>query len=255
VIEKNNLRILVVDDEKPARRDIIRILGKVKDVEIVGEAGDGREAVELMDKTKPDIVLLDIQMPGLDGFQVIEALPVEEPLPLIIFVTAYDEYALKAFEVHAVDYLLKPVDEKRLLDTIERVRRVNHMDANGPDIKAMLESLEPHRGRLVVNCGDRLVALDLDDVFYATISAGDVIVAGMEIEGRTSYKSLDELQSELPSDKFIRVHRSYLANIGRIYEILPRLGGSYNLKMGSKSGPVIPLSRSRAKELRKILKW
>lgn len=255
MVERKNLRILVVDDEQPARRDIIRILGKVRDVEVVGEAEDGREAVELMKTIRPDIVLLDIQMPGLDGFQVIEALPAEEPLPSIIFITAYDEYALKAFEVHAVDYLLKPLDEKRVMEAIERVRRVNNMDVNGPDIKAMLESLEPGRGRLAVNCGDRLVALDLDDVYYVTISAGDVIVAGKEIEGRTSYKSLDELQSELPSDKFIRVHRSYLANIGKIYEILPRLGGSYNLRMGGRNGPVIPLSRSRAKELRKILKW
>ncbi len=253
--ESRKLTVLVVDDEKPARRDIIRILGKVDNVEVTGQAGDGKEALKLMERCEPDIILLDIQMPGLDGFQVLEAFPEDKPLPAVIFITAYDEYALQAFDVHAVDYLLKPVDEERLIEAIDRVRRVKRFDDGGSDIRALLKSLRPGPLRLAVQCGGRLITLDIQDILYATVSAGDVMVAGDGVEGRTSYKSLDELQSELPSDKFIRVHRSYLANIGRIHEILPRPGGSYRLRMGGKEGPVIPLSRSRAGELRKILKW
>jgi DNA-binding LytR/AlgR family response regulator len=253
--EKERLRILVVDDEAPARRDLKRILGTVAGVEIAGEAADGHEAVKSIKKLHPDVVLLDIQMPGLDGFQVVSKIADLEPSPAIVFVTAYDQYAIKAFEVHAVDYLLKPVEEKRLAQAIERARRIRGGLEPGPDLKALVAAAGAVRKRLALRQGQSLVTIDVDDILYATIDSGGVRVVARGAEGTAGFRSLDELEKELAAKQLMRVHKSYVANINRIFEITPWFSGSYQLRMEGKGGPVIPLSRAQARELRKILKW
>lgn len=253
--ENDSLRALIVDDERPARREMKRMLGSVEGVEVVGEASDGLAAISLIEEHQPDLVLLDIQMPGLDGFQVIERLKGLGELPSIIFITAYDQYALKAFEVHAVDYLLKPVDEGRLARAVEHVRRIRRGLEVSPDLAALLKMIRAAPKRIAVRRGDSHVLVSEDDILYATISAGDVIVVTDELEGIVGLRSLDELQRELSKNRFFRVHRSYLANIERIHEISPWFSGRYQLRMGAIDGPVIPLSRSQAGRLRELLKW
>lgn len=253
--DKNRLRILIVDDEAPARRDLRRILGKIGGLEIVGEASEGLEAAKLAKKLQPDTLLLDIQMPGLDGFQVVSRLNDMDRVPSIIFVTAYDEYAIRAFEVHAVDYILKPVEERRLAQAIERARRIRGGAEPGPDLKALLNAVGASSKRLAVRQGESLVMIDVSDILYATVSEGSIKVVARGLEGTVGFRSLDEIERELASKRFMRVHKSYLANIDRIYEITPWFNGSYKLRMGDKGGPVVPLSRTQARELRKVIKW
>ena len=253
--QKDRLRILIVDDEAPARKDLRRICGKLGGIEVVGEAGDGPDAVKLARKLAPDAVLLDIQMPGLDGFQVVARLADMEPVPSIIFVTAYDEYAIRAFEVHAVDYILKPVEEKRLAQAIERAGRIRGGAEAGPDLKALLDAVGASPKRLAVRQGESLVMVDVNDILYATVAEGSIKVVAREVEGSVAFRSLDELEKELKGRPFARVHKSYVANINRIFEITPWFSGSYQLRMEGKGGPVIPLSRAHARELRKLLKW
>jgi two-component system response regulator LytT len=253
--EKDVLRILVVDDEAPARRDLKRILGKLAGVVIAGEAGDGHEAVKSIRKLRPDVVLLDIQMPGLDGFQVVGRIAGMEREPSVIFITAYDEYALRAFDVHAIDYVLKPVEEKRLAQAIARARRIRTGAEAGPDLAALLGAVGAAPKRIAVRQGESLVMVDVNDILYATVDGGSIKVVAREVEGSVAFRSLDELGRELGPGRFMRVHKSYLANVGRIYEITPWFGGSYKLRMDAKGGPEIPLSRAQAKELRKILRW
>ncbi len=251
----NRLRVLIADDEAPARRDLKRILGKIEWVEVVGDACDGPEAVKLIKKLEPDVALLDIQMPGLDGFQVVARVAGLEKPPAVIFVTAYEEYAIKAFEVHAVEYVLKPVEEKRLAEALERARRIRKGAEPGPDLAALLKAVGASGRRLAIRQGECLVMVDVDDILYATVEAGGVKIFARGVEGTVSFRSLDELAAELGRGQFMRVHRSYLANINHIHEITPWFSGSYKIRREGKGGPVIPLSRAQARELRKILKW
>jgi two-component system response regulator LytT len=253
--DKDRLRILIVDDESPARKDLKRIIGKLDGLEVVGEASEGLEAVRLAQKLQPDAILLDIQMPGLDGFQVVSRLNDMERAPSIIFVTAYDEYAIRAFEVHAADYILKPVEERRLAQAIDRARRIRGGAESGPDLKALLSAVGASPKRLAVRRGEALVMIDVDDILYATVSEGSIKIVARGLEGAVSFRSLDELEREINSSRFLRVHKSYLANVSRIHEIMPWFGGTYKLRMEGKEGPVIPLSRAHARELRTLIKW
>lgn len=251
----DTLRAIVIDDEAHARRDLRRLLGALGGVEIVGEAADGPEAVRLVRKLAPDVLFLDIQMPGIDGFQVVARIANLETVPAIVFVTAYDEYAIRAFDVHAADYLLKPVEERRLAQAVERARRIRRGIEPGPDFAALLDAIGAGSKRLALRAGESVVMVDAGDVLYATIEAGCVRVTAREAEGVSTFRSLEELERELGSGRFMRVHKSYLANVERIYEITPWFSGSWRLRMGGKGGPEIPLSRAQARELRKVLKW
>ncbi len=255
MIENDSLHVLIVDDEAPARRDIRRMLGKIERIEIAGEAADGLEAVEMIQKTNPDVVLLDIQMPGLDGFQVIEKLDAPDTIPAVIFITAYDQYAVRAFEVHAVDYLLKPVEEERLVEAIERMRRIVKGLERRSDLEALLRTISGGPKRIPVRQGAGHVMVSEDDILYATLASGDVVVATAEMEGPTNFRSLDRLMQEFTPGKFVRAHRSHIVNVQKIHEITPWLGGRYRLRLGNAEGPVIPLSRTQARELRKLLKF
>jgi two-component system LytT family response regulator len=249
----NPLCILIVDDEAPARERLRRLLAGLEDVQVIGEAGDGIEAVEMIEGQRPDLVLLDIQMPGLDGFGVLQAL--EEP-PAVIFVTAYDEYAIRAFEVHALDYLLKPFSRERLENAICRAQEAL---AGEQDLAAqlgpLLESLATEGRfltRLAVHDRDRIRVLDADEVDWISIEDEQVLVhVGDQVYAIR--RTLTELEAQLDPHHFFRAHRSALVNLDRVQEIIPWFKGSHILRL--TTGAEVELSRAQARALRKILDW
>jgi DNA-binding LytR/AlgR family response regulator len=249
----NPMRTLIVDDELPSRQRLQRLLAVVEAVEVVGEAEDGLRAVELIEALSPDLLLLDIQMPGLNGFEVIEALA--EPPP-VIFVTAYDEYAIRAFEVNALDYLLKPFSRERLA---EAVARAQHSLAEERDVAArlapMLESLATqgcYLTRLAVRDRDRIRVLDVQQVDWIGVEDEQTMVH----VGDQAYlvrRTLTELDTRLDPARFFRAHRSAVVNLDRVKEVIPWFKGSHKLRLSS--GAEIDLSRARARALRALLQW
>jgi DNA-binding LytR/AlgR family response regulator len=247
------MRTLVVDDEGPARERLKRLLASLEDVEVVGEAGDGVQAVEMIEAQAPDLVLLDIQMPGLDGFGVVEAL--EDP-PAIIFVTAYEQYAIRAFEVHALDYLLKPFSRERLARAIHRAQVAL---AEGQDLSAQLRPLleglaaeGQYLSRLAVRDRECIRVLDADDVDWIGIEDEQVLVH----VGDQAYpirRTLTELEGRLDPNRFFRAHRSAIVNLDRVQEVIPWFKGSHILRL--TTGAEVDLSRAQARALRKILDW
>jgi DNA-binding LytR/AlgR family response regulator len=252
-MSNETMKVLVVDDEKPARRDLARILGKIEGFEKSGEASDGLKAVEMIRSGEHDIVLLDIQMPGLDGFQVLGRLAEASGSPPVIFVTAYDQYAIRAFDVQAVDYILKPVDEDRLREALARAAERVRGAIPRQDLDELLRSVGALAQRVPVRRGSGVVMVDVQEILYAGIAGGEVMIVTDDLEGTSSRRSLDELQAELPAGMFMRVHRAYLANVYRIREIIPWENNSYRVRMGSDGGPVIPVSRANARELKRRL--
>jgi two-component system LytT family response regulator len=247
------MRTLIVDDEVPARERLKRLLTDVEGVDLVGEAEDGIQAVEMIEADKPDLVFLDIQMPGLDGFGVIEAL--EDP-PLVIFVTAYDRYAIQAFEVNALDYLLKPFTRQRLEKAVRRARQEL---ADEEDVAArlgpLLESLAAqgrYLARLAVRDRDRIRVLDVSEVDWIGVEDERVTVySGDEVY--SVRRTLGELEARLDPACFFRAHRSAIVNLDRVAEVIPWFKGSHKLRLAT--GVEVELSRARARALRKILDW
>jgi two-component system LytT family response regulator len=247
------IRVLIVDDEAPARERLKRLLADIEGVELIGQAEGGVQAVEMVERERPDLVLLDIQMPGLDGFGVIEAL--EDPPP-VIFVTAYDEYAIRAFEVNALDYLLKPFSRERLE---KAVRRAQEALAEEQDfamrLGPLLESLATqgrYLTRLAVRDRDRICVLDVDEVDWIDVEDEQVMVH----VGDRAYlirRTLTELEARLNPAHFFRAHRSAIVNLSRVKEVIPWFKGSHKLRL--TTGAEVDLSRARARALRKILGW
>jgi two-component system LytT family response regulator len=247
------IRVLIVDDEAPARERLKRLLADIEEVELIGEAEGGVQAVEMIERERPDLVLLDIQMPGLDGFGVIEAL--EDP-PLVIFVTAYDEYAIRAFEVNALDYLLKPFSRERLE---KAVRRAQEALAEEQDfamrLSPLLESLATqgrYLTRLAVRDQDRIRVLDVDEMDWIDVEDEQVMVH----VGDRAYlirRTLTELEARLDPAHFFRAHRAAIVNLSRVKEVIPWFKGSHKLRL--TTGAEVELSRARARALRKILGW
>jgi DNA-binding LytR/AlgR family response regulator len=247
------MRTLIVDDESPARERLKRLLTDIKDVELIGEAEDGAQAVELIEREKPDLVLLDIQMPGLDGFGVVEAL--EDP-PSVIFVTAYDQYAIHAFEVNALDYLLKPFSRERLEAAIHRAKGAQ---AEGHELSEqlapLLENLTTqgrYLTRLAVRDRDRIRVLDVEDIDWIGVDHEQVFVH----VGEKAYpirRALAKLEARLDPALFFRAHRSAIVNLDRVKEIIPWFRGSHKLRL--TTGVEVDLSRAQARALRKILPW
>lgn len=247
------LRTLIVDDEAPARERLRRLLGGNELIELVGEAKDGVEAVEMIEETSPDMVLLDIQMPVLDGFGVVEAL--QEP-PAIIFVTAYDEYAIRAFEVNALDYLLKPFSQERLNKAIERAHEELSTGQEFADrIGPLLESLREEKRyteRVAVREPDRILVLDVKEIDWIEARQGQVVVHVGQ-EEHVIARTLADLEGRLDPTLFFRAHRSVIVNLDRVKEIIPWFAGSHKLRL--TTGAEVDLSRSRGKALREILGW
>jgi len=247
------MRTLIVDDESPARERLKRLLADVEEVELIGEAEGGVQAVEMIEREKPDLVFLDIQMPGLDGFGVIEALA--DPPP-VIFVTAYDEYAIRAFEVNALDYLLKPFSRERLEKAIRRAQEalVEEQDF-AARLGPLLESLAAqgrYLTRLAVRDRDRIRVLGVDEVDWIGVEGERVLVHA----GDKAYpirRTLAELEARLDPARFFRAHRSAIVNLDRVKEVIPWFKGSHKLRL--TTGAEVELSRARARALRRILEW
>ncbi len=253
------LRVLVVDDEQPARQELNYQLERIAAVEIAGQAGDGLEALALIDELHPDLVLLDIQMPGRNGFDVARDLLAREVDTRIVFVTAYDEHAIDAFEVNAVDYLLKPVEPDRLERAIERTRqrlateRAAGGGVGGEELRRIVQYVtdrQAGRAQLALKVGERFQLVQSSDIIYAALADDIITVVTDDLTGTSSYRTLDELQANLDPAVFWRVRRSHLININKVKEIVPWFSRNYILKMQDASGTEIPVSRAQTKRLR-----
>ncbi len=240
----SKIRVLIIDDERPARRKIRRFLESEPDIEVAGEACDGREAIAVIQSEKPDLIFLDVQMPGLDGFGVIDAVDAQ-PMPQVVFVTAHDQFALRAFEVHALDYLLKPFDLERFRKILSRARaqlqrnKTDDIDKMSRLLKEMREA-ERYAERLLINSQERAFFLQVDRINWIEAAKNYVNIH----TGNEAYLlrgTIDGLHKRLDPSKFIRVNRSQIVNIDSIKELQPWFHGEYRIIL--KDGTEIMWSR------------
>jgi two-component system LytT family response regulator/two-component system response regulator LytT len=257
------MRVVVVDDEQLAREELCYQLGQVGALEVVAQAGNGLEAIAAVERHEPDLVFLDVQMPGLTGFEVARRLLRAGIDAHFVFVTAFDQHAIEAFEVNAVDYLLKPVEAGRLATAIDRAqRRIQaHRQAAKPasaeEMERLLQLLSERQGRreqLALKVADRFLLVQSDEVVHASVQDDVITVVTNSLSGTSNYRTLDELQARLDPAIFWRVHRSHLVNINKIKEIVPWFSRNYILKMKDGKGTEIPVSRSQTKRLREYLR-
>ena len=267
------LTALIIDDEELAREELAYLLEQVGGVEVLAQGTNGIEAVALIEEHHPDMVFLDVQMPGLDGFAVIEKLMASRlkagedaaPLPQIVFATAYDQYAVRAFDVNAVDYLLKPFDRARIEQAVERVRgRLTGSSTSGsasPLPESQIESLlrllnrpqgAPQPAKLIVQAQSRLLLVDQAEICYAAIDEGVIRVVTQNFEGSSKCRTLEELLDLLDPALFWRAHRGFVVNINHIREVVPWFKSSYQLRMDDKKQTEIPVSRAQTKRLREL---
>jgi DNA-binding LytR/AlgR family response regulator len=255
-----SLSAVIVDDEQLARDELAFLLKNAEDVNVVAQGKNGLEAVNLIKEHNPDLVFLDVQMPGLDGFGVIKKLLDKKvPLPKIVFATAFDQYAVKAFEVNAIDYLLKPFDKKRVAQSIQKARAKQESSAlPGEKIDALVKMLESQKHpavKVLLKAMGRMLLVDQREICYAWIEEGiiTVVTGGANgIEGQSNCRTLEELLESLDANLFWRAHRSYLVNINRIREVVPWFKSSYQLRMDDKKQTEIPVSRAQTKRLREL---
>jgi two-component system response regulator LytT len=253
-----DLRALVVDDEPLAREEICYLLEEMGGVAVVAQAGNGPDAVEAVNEHEPDLVFLDVQMPGLTGFEVARRLVASGPPLAIVFVTAYDQHAIEAFEVNAVDYLLKPVDSGRLETAVQRVRQRRSTSRPLNDqlerIVQLVEQRQGRREQVAVKVGERYLLVQADDIIFASMVDESINIVTSQISGSGNFRTLDELQARLDPARFWRVHRSHLVNINKIKEIVPWFSRNYILRMKDAKATEIPVSRSQTRRLREYLK-
>ncbi len=285
-IEQMLLTALIVDDEQLARDELKYLLDSAGDVEVVAQGQNGIEAVDLIRAHHPDVVFLDVQMPGLDGFAVLKKLLERvraTSLPQIVFATAFDQYAVRAFDVNAIDYLLKPFDRARVLQALERVRHrlqearqlesethdhplpgtVPAAPALSSDLRldALLRLIEqqqaglrPHSGKIVLQAQNRLLLADQKDICFASIDEGVISVFTPTLEGHSKCRTLEELLELLDPSIFWRAHRSFVVNINHIKEVVPWFKSSYQLRMADRKQTEIPVSRAQTRRLRELFK-
>jgi two-component system response regulator LytT len=278
------LSALIIDDEQLARDELSYLLAQVGGVDVVAQGTNGIEAVDLIEEYHPDLVFLDVQMPGQDGFAVIQRLMERagskarkgqdaQPLPQIVFATAYDQYAVRAFDVNAVDYLLKPFDLTRVQQAVERVRgriaaRASNSAGTGPlpdsPIESQLDALlrllnrppgasrTPQSARLIVQAQSRLLLVDQAEICFAAIDEGVIRVVTQTFEGSSKCRTLEELLELLDPALFWRAHRGFVVNINHIREVMPWFKSSYQLRMNDKRQTEIPVSRAQTKRLREL---
>ena len=249
---------IVVDDEKLASDELSYQLKQFEDVDVIATASNGLEAIKLIEDLEPDLVFMDVQMPGLDGMGVIRRLKEKGiPLPYFVMATAYDQYAVEAFCLEALDYLLKPVEKERLEIAVDRARRIVAEKAKAQPAEAPIPASQKsplQRSKLLVRSAQRNFIIDAQDIVYATIDDGLITVVATNLEGQSNYRTIEELQSNLDPDMFWRVHRSYLVNVNRIKEVIPWFKSSFQLKMDDKKQTEIPVSRVQTKRLRALFK-
>jgi two-component system LytT family response regulator/two-component system response regulator LytT len=257
-VPDRDLRALVVDDESLAREELCFLLLELGGIDVVAQAGNGPEAVDLAGRHVPDVVFLDVQMPGLTGFEVARRLVTRESAPSIVFVTAFDRHALEAFEVNAVDYLLKPVDIARLDTTVQRVRRrlaeSRPLNDQIERIVQLVEARQTRRTQVAVKAAERFLLVQAEDIIFASMADESINIVTSQISGTCNFRTLDELQARLDPSVFWRVHRSHLVNINKIKEIVPWFSRNFILRMKDAKATEIPVSRSQTRRLREYLK-
>lgn len=286
------IRAVIVDDEQLARQELEYLLRRAEDVQIVAQGKNGVEAVELIRTHQPDVVFLDVQMPGLDGFAVLKKLlekhkKTPATVPNIVFATAFDRYAVRAFEVNAVDYLLKPFEEARVHQTLEKIKNrlleapaapapstlpphttkhqtaPEHSGTQSMDrLDALVRLLEQQQqqttptqhgaAKVVLRVGGRLLLVEQRDICFASIEDGTINVVTHNIEGQSNCRTLEELLDLLNPNVFWRAHRSFVVNIHRIQEVVPWFKSSYQLRMDDRRHTEIPVSRAQTKRLREL---
>jgi two-component system LytT family response regulator len=248
---KTKIRAIIVDDEELARDRLRSLLEREPEVEVMGEAGDGQSAVALIDKLKPDLVFLDVQMPELNGFEVLNAL---EERPNVIFVTAHDKFALKAFDVHAVDYLLKPFDRERFQTALERAVskiRSQKPGAGKTELNAVLEEVKPKTvERLLIKTQGRVLLVKAGDIDWVE-AADNYVTLHVGKDAHMMRETMTSLEGRLPTDKFMRISRSTIVNVERIQELQPMFHGEYIVVL--KSGAKLTLSRSYRDKLDQLM--
>lgn len=249
------IRAVIVDDEPLARERIRSLIGQEPDVEVVGEAGDGTSAVDLVRRAKPDLMFLDVQMPGLDGFGVLQALEGAVP-PAVVFVTAYDQYALQAFDVHALDYLLKPFNGRRFKKAMQRARTDLARDS-GPEVNerllSLLEGLRSDRRppeRIVLKSAGRVSFLKVDEVDWVE-AEGNYVRLHVGPNSHLLRETMKNIEGRLDPDRFIRIHRSTIVNTDRIKELHPLFHGEYAVIL--RDGTRLTASRGPDNKLRRLL--
>jgi two-component system response regulator LytT len=272
---------LIIDDERLAREELQFLLETGGEVEVLGQGRNGIEAVELIRALEPDVVFLDVQMPGLDGFAVIRKLLEKsdrESLPQIVFASAVDRYAVRAFDVNAIDYLLKPFDQARVLQAVARVRErlqdaQSESGGNGDmpapvqmpshaQMAALLRLMEQQQhgaprassSKIVLQAGSRLLLVDQKDICFAAIDEGVISVSTPAIEGQSKCRTMEELLELLDPQIFWRAHRSFVVNINHIKEVVPWFKSSYQLRMNDRKATEIPVSRAQTRRLRELFK-
>ena len=267
---------LIVDDEQLAREELKYLLDQVGGVDVVAQGSNGIEAVDLIEEYRPDLVFLDVQMPGMDGLAVIQRLMERNrtgaaagketlPLPQVVFATAYDQYAVRAFDVNAVDYLLKPFDRTRVEQAVERVKgRMGAGSAGDSPIESQLDALlrllnrpqgasrAPQPAKLIVQAQSRLLLVDQAEICYAAIDEGVIRVVMQNFEGQSKCRTLEELLELLDPANFWRAHRGFVVNINHIREVVPWFKSSYQLRMNDKKQTEIPVSRAQTRRLREL---
>lgn len=261
------IRTLIVDDEPTARRGMRLLLGTQPDIVVAGEAGHPSEAVELITRLKPDLVLLDVQMPQGDGFDVIERVGVME-MPSVIFVTAYDDYALRAFEVNAIDYLLKPFEDERFFTAIQRAREtvrlrkaealntrltrlLQYLESRPPESPAEKANVDAFSDRILVKSSGEILFLKYEEIDWID-AEGDYMV--FHVAGKTHLlrETMARLEARLDPKRFIRIHRSTIVNVDRVRKLTPSFVGEYTVVL--HDGTKLKLSRSYQERLQEILK-
>ncbi len=250
------LATIVVDDEQLARDELAYLLKDFPEIEVIGTGSNGLEALSLIERLEPEVAFMDVHMPGLDGLGVARRLREKgvDP-PHFIFVTAYDQYAVEAFRLEAMDYLLKPLDRGRLAETIDRARRAILDKKSSEPVPARATAPVPTpRTKLMVKAGNRNFIVDANDIIYATIDSGLITLVTTSFEGQSNYRTIEDLQASLDRELFWRVHRSYLVNINRIKEVVPWFKSSYQLRMDDKKHTEIPVSRVQTRRLRELFK-
>jgi len=250
------MNVLLVDDEALARRRLRRLLTDADDVTVVAECGSGGAAIEALRTHHVDLVFLDVQMPGMDGFEVLKALP--RPAPHVVFATAFDDYAIRAFEVEAVDYLLKPFARARVEEAVGRVRTRLERGNDGLDVEAVLKRLEEgrkeHLRQIPVHAGKRILLIGIDEVHWFGVEYRLVYAHTAERAFMTNF-TLRELEDRLDPELFFRAHKASLVNMRQVKEIVPWFGGRYKLVMRDQAGSEVPVSRAQARALRAKLRW
>ncbi len=278
------ISVLIIDDEKLARDELQYLLDSMGGVRVLAQGANGIEAVELIEEHRPDLVFLDVQMPGQDGFAAIERLlelsrhADGPPVPQIVFATAYDHYAVRAFDVNAVDYLLKPFDPARVAQAVDRARNRLAAKAGAAPADGLPESpIESQLGevlrllnhpraserapqparlpaKVIVQAQSRLLLVDQAEVCFAAIDEGVIRVVTQTFEGQSKCRTLEELQELLDPAHFWRAHRGYLVNINHIREVVPWFKSSYQLRMNDRQHTEVPVSRAQTRRLRELFK-